>query len=48
MSGSCANIRPNAHYPEAGQPDEMPPVASREDQPPPTKTGPPPEKRPLP
>ena len=34
----------NAHYPEAGQPDEMPPVASGET----AEEEPPSDKRPLP
>jgi sec-independent protein translocase protein TatB len=35
---------PTAHYPETGQPDEMPPVAGGE----PPEENVPPEKRPLP
>ena len=35
---------PDAHYPEPGQPDEMPPVAAAE----PAEDELPPEKRPLP
>lgn len=36
---------PDAHYPEPGQPDEMPPIANPE---PPVEEELPPEKRPLP
>ena len=35
---------PDAHYPEPGQPDEMPPIAKPEE----TEEELPPEKRPLP